>query len=275
MNSIVIGIAAVAHSINAAYCRAMGDDTQVDWADAPEWQQQSAIAGVEMHLANPDATPEQSHESWLKQKLAEGWVYGETKDAEAKQHPCCVPFDDLPAEQKTKDYIFRAAVHAAKALIDSMQEQVKPTQAAPIAVTAPTGFTGKVVSVQYIGVREEWSDHIYGTGLHFTKGQVRGIPPQFATKLLRHTDIFIAAGTAELVAGDDTAAIIEEAIGKAAHEKAKDDQQYEILHQVSKMTRDGLIQFAAERYQVKLNGRAKAEDLRAEVTELVNRYGAL
>lgn len=275
MNSLVIGIAAVAHSINAAYCRAMGDDTQVDWADAPEWQQKSAIAGVEMHLANPDATPEQSHESWLKQKLDEGWAYGETKDVEAKQHPCCVPYSELPVEQKAKDYIFRAAVHAAKALIDSMPEQVKPTQAAPIAVTAPTGFTGKVINVQYIGVREEWSDHIYGTGLHFTKGQVRAIPPQFANKLLRHTDIFTEAGTAELVAGDDTAAIIEESIGKAAHEKAKVDQQHEILHQVSKMNRESLIQFAAERYQVKLNGRAKAEDLRAEVTELVNRYGAL
>lgn len=272
MNSLVIGIAAVAHSINAAYCRAMGDDTQVDWADAPEWQQKSAIAGVEMHLANPDATPEQSHESWLKQKLDEGWVYGETKDVEAKQHPCCVPYSELPVEQKAKDYIFRAAVHAAKALVDSMP---KPAPAVVAEAVAPTGFAGKVINVQYIGVRDDWSDHIYGTGLVFAKNQVRAIPPQFANKLLRHTDIFTEAGTAELVAGDDTAAIIEESIGKASHEKAKVDQQHEILHQVSKMNRESLIQFAAERYQVKLNGRAKAEDLRAEVTELVNRYGAL
>lgn len=272
MNSLVIGIAAVAHSINAAYCRAMGDDTQVDWADAPEWQQKSAIAGVEMHLANPDATPEQSHESWLKQKLDEGWAYGETKDVEAKQHPCCVPYSELPVEQKAKDYIFRAAVHAAKALIDSIP---KPAPVTVVEAAAPTGFAGKVINVQYIGVRDDWSDHIYGTGLVFAKNQVRGVPPQFASKLLRHADIFKQVDLSASVDGDDTTAIIEESIGLAAHEKAKVDQQHEILHQVSKMNRESLIQFAAERYQVKLNGRGKAEDLRTEVTELVNRYGAL
>ena len=34
------------------------------------------------------------------------------KDAERKEHPCCVPYDALPVEQKTKDYLFRAVVHA-------------------------------------------------------------------------------------------------------------------------------------------------------------------
>ena len=86
----ITAIAAIAHAINAAYCASQGDLSQPTWADAPEWQQQSAIAGVEMHLANPDATPEQSHESWLEQKIADGWVYGAVKDPDAKTHPCCV-----------------------------------------------------------------------------------------------------------------------------------------------------------------------------------------
>ncbi|MDY0190700.1 MAG: RyR domain-containing protein [Desulfuromonas sp.] len=266
MKILIIGIAQVVHAINAAYCKAMGDDTQVEWEDAPEWQQQSAIAGVEMHLANPDATPEQSHESWLKQKLDEGWVYGETKDAEAKQHPCCIPYAELPVEQKAKDYIFRAAVHAAKALADSMPK--------PIEVTAPTGFSGKVINVQYIGVRDEWSDHIYGTGLHFTKGQVRAIPPQFANKLLRHADIFTKTDDA-VIDDEETLAIIDDAQSTVVEKEAKTDQQYDILHQVSQMSRDALVRFAAERYQVKLNGRGKADDLRIEVTKLVNQYGAL
>jgi hypothetical protein len=83
----VLVIAKVAHAINAAFCLSLGDDSQPTWDDAPEWQQKSAIAGVEMHLAKPDATPEQSHESWLAQKVADGWVYGEVKDAEKKTHP--------------------------------------------------------------------------------------------------------------------------------------------------------------------------------------------
>lgn len=132
----------------------------------------------------------------------------------------------------------------------------------------------KVINVKYIGVRDEWSDHIYGTGLHFTKGQVRGVPPQFAIKLLRHADVFAKADDSA-IDNEDTKSIIDQAQIKATDVKAKNDQQYEILHQVSTMNREGLIKFASERYQVKLNGRAKAEDLRVEVTQLVNQYGAL
>ena len=72
-----------------------------------------------MHLANPDATPEQSHESWLEQKIADGWVYGAVKDPDAKTHPCCVPYEELPVEQKAKDYLFRAVVHALKDIPDA------------------------------------------------------------------------------------------------------------------------------------------------------------
>ena len=61
-----IAIAMMCHAINAAYCQSLGDDSQPTWDDAPDWQRQSAIAGVEMHLANPDATPEQTHESTPK-----------------------------------------------------------------------------------------------------------------------------------------------------------------------------------------------------------------
>lgn len=270
MNVLIVGIAEVAHAINAAYCKALGDETQTDWADAPEWQQQSAINGVQMHLANPESTPEQSHESWLKQKLDEGWVYGETKDAEAKQHPCCVPYAELPIEQKAKDYIFRAAVHAAKALVDSMP---KPTQIKQPVAQSQTGFSAKTINIQYIGVRDEWLDHTYGTGLHFTKGQVRALPVIVANKLLRHPDIFQQAEDLESQDDEETLILIDEAQDKAAEEEASKQRHYDILHEVSKMSRDGLVQFAAERYQVKLNGRGKADDLREEVNQLINQYG--
>jgi hypothetical protein len=46
----------------------------------------------------------------MAHKIAEGWVYGAVKDPEAKTHPCIMPFDDLPPEQRAKDYIFRGVV---------------------------------------------------------------------------------------------------------------------------------------------------------------------
>ena len=101
-------IAKACHEANRAYCLAIGDNSQPAWADAPDWQKASAIAGVEFIQANPDASPSASHESWLEQKRVDGWKFGPVKDPEAKEHPCFVPYDELPTEQRAKDYIFGA-----------------------------------------------------------------------------------------------------------------------------------------------------------------------
>lgn len=105
-------VARVAHEINRAYCEALGDHSQPTWADAPQWQRDSAINGVRFHRANPNAKPSHSHESWLAEKAAAGWKYGPVKDAARKEHPCFVPYEDLPPEQKAKDYLFRQVVHS-------------------------------------------------------------------------------------------------------------------------------------------------------------------
>ena len=105
-------IARVAHEVNRACCEAFGDSSQLQWEDAPQWQKDSAMLGVELHITNPNAGPETSHESWMAQKIADGWVYGAIKNPEIKEHPCMVPFDELPVEQRAKDFLFRAIVHA-------------------------------------------------------------------------------------------------------------------------------------------------------------------
>ena len=112
MKSLAHSIARVAHEVNKAYCEALGDFTQTSWEEAPEWQQQSAIKGAELHLANPNLGASASHEAWMREKLDTGWTYGAYKDPVNKLHPCIVPFTDLPAEQKAKDFIFRGVVHA-------------------------------------------------------------------------------------------------------------------------------------------------------------------
>ena len=109
---LVISIAAVAHEVNKAYCEAIGDSTQLTWDDAPEWQKASAIEGVKLHLSNPNLGVDASHRAWLEHKRAEGWTYGPLKDPVKKEHPCFVPYADLPQEQKVKDFLFRGVVHA-------------------------------------------------------------------------------------------------------------------------------------------------------------------
>lgn len=50
----------------------------------------------------------------MKEKIGAGWGYGEVKDANAKTHPCIVPFDQLPEFQRKKDALFCAIVDALK-----------------------------------------------------------------------------------------------------------------------------------------------------------------
>lgn len=114
----VENIAQVAHEINMAYCNAIGDNSQTEWDDAPGWQKQSAIHGVEFHIFNPDAKQSASHDAWLEEKKDTGWKYGKIKDAEKKEHPCFVPYEKLPTEQKVKDYLFKQIVHSLKPYLD-------------------------------------------------------------------------------------------------------------------------------------------------------------
>ena len=106
-------IARVAHEINRAYCAGIGDASQLSWEGAPDWQKASAISGVIAHLSG-QLSPEQSHENWLAQKTAEGWTYGPVKNVELKQHPCFVPYNELPQEQRVKDYLFKAVVETLR-----------------------------------------------------------------------------------------------------------------------------------------------------------------
>lgn len=102
-------IAEAAHEINRAYCKSLGDESQPAWADAPKWQKDSAIKGVEAHLKKK-LTPQQSHEAWMAEKIVDGWVYGPVKLPDVREHPCIVPYSMLPKEQKAKDYLFAAVV---------------------------------------------------------------------------------------------------------------------------------------------------------------------
>jgi len=104
--------ARVTHEANRAWCEANGDFSQPVWEGAPQWQRDSAINGVKFHVANPEAGDSASHDSWMKEKTDDGWVFGVKKDPEAKTHPCIVPFEELPPVQQTKDALFRSIVHA-------------------------------------------------------------------------------------------------------------------------------------------------------------------
>ncbi|MBL0731265.1 MAG: hypothetical protein JJW03_00200 [Desulfosarcina sp.] len=111
-------IAKVCHETNRAFCQTIGDNSQPIWEDAPEWQTESALFGVELYKENPNLPDSALHDSWMEQKVSDGWIYGLIKDADKKEHPCIVPFEALPEDQKAKDTLFSAVVSSLLPLLE-------------------------------------------------------------------------------------------------------------------------------------------------------------
>jgi hypothetical protein len=105
-------IARICHETNRAFCQSIGDDSQLQWNEAAQWQRDSAIKGVAFAISTPNAPASAQHDAWLADKKKDGWIYGVEKNSVLKTHPCCVPYEQLPAEQRIKDYLFKAIVSA-------------------------------------------------------------------------------------------------------------------------------------------------------------------
>lgn len=109
---VIKAAAQAAHEANRAWCSACGDHSQAPWESAPVWQRDSAIAGVRVIVSDPETKPATLHVAWWQNKIADGWTYGTVKEPTRKLHPCMVPYEQLPPEQRAKDAIFHAVVRS-------------------------------------------------------------------------------------------------------------------------------------------------------------------
>ena len=50
-----------------------------------------------------EAMAKNVHEVWAETRIKQGWKYGEQRNDELKTHPCLVPYEDLPEEEKEYD----------------------------------------------------------------------------------------------------------------------------------------------------------------------------
>lgn len=103
-------IAQVCHEANRALQRLLGEQVNFPWENTGPELRASAVDGVVQALRGKP--PAELHENWVQFKAAQGWTYGPSKDFSAKEHPCMVRYADLPPEQKVKDALFSAVVHA-------------------------------------------------------------------------------------------------------------------------------------------------------------------
>ncbi len=48
---------------------------------------------------------ENTHDNWAEGRFAEGWTYGPVRNDELKQHPCLIPYNELPDSEKEYDRV--------------------------------------------------------------------------------------------------------------------------------------------------------------------------
>lgn len=64
------------------------------------------VSGIELPqelTALAEALAENVHDTWAKGRMDDGWTYGPVRDDAKKQHPCLVPYAELPESEKAYD----------------------------------------------------------------------------------------------------------------------------------------------------------------------------
>ena len=89
------------------------------WWRLTDPERELSIAGV--RAAIDGQTPEQLHDTWCEHRRAHGWTYGPVKNEVEQTHPCLVPYDQLPTEQRRKDHLFAAIVRVLVGAIDAAE----------------------------------------------------------------------------------------------------------------------------------------------------------
>lgn len=44
-----------------------------------------------------------AHEVWAQERITQGWRYGPARRDDTKEHPCLIPYEDLPEAEKVYD----------------------------------------------------------------------------------------------------------------------------------------------------------------------------
>jgi len=119
-----------------------------------------------------------------------------------------------------------------------------------------------LISIKYVGKRLQYTDGTYGTGIHFVQGESRMVPADKAKLFLRHPDVY-AMGEENT----DVALVPDE--------PTEEDDSQDMRDTIANMDKDALSVYAKTHFQIKIDKRKDVGILRAEVTGLVDQFGAL
>lgn len=83
----------------------------------PSPQDLSGVALPQELHALVEALAKNVHEVWAQNRMSEGWTLGPVRDDARKQHPCLIPYEQLPESEREYD---RATATATLKLIEKL-----------------------------------------------------------------------------------------------------------------------------------------------------------
>lgn len=136
----------------------------------------------------------------------------------------------------------------------------------------------ELVGVSFCGRDDSFVDNLYGTGLEFFKGKPRALPHDLAAKFLYHEGQFERVDlekSGKKTKGDDTEVVLAESAAKKKEAEAKLDEVFEARNQLAHMNKAGLIEYAQIKYRQEISPKLKVEDIRVQVTGMIDQFGVL
>ena len=99
-----------------------------------------------------------AHEVWAAARFAQGWVYGPTRNDARREHPCLVPYDELPEAEKTLDR--EAALGTLKAMLALGYRLVPPRPSDATATTSDDAQLASLISLLQEGSQPELESYV-------------------------------------------------------------------------------------------------------------------
>ena len=92
-------------------------DMRSCWAtsynDEPESKQKNDLPKELLPMVEPMA--KHVHDVWMRTRMEQGWTYGKERNDNEKKHPCLVPYEELPEEEK--DYDRKTSIETLRFII--------------------------------------------------------------------------------------------------------------------------------------------------------------
>ena len=119
-----------------------------------------------------------------------------------------------------------------------------------------------LIPIKYIGKRATNTDGTYGTNITWLAGETQSVPSDAASKMLKHTDVYAR--------GESKAS---EVMAVKPKVETDDDKTQETRYAIASWDKAALASYAKNNFNVTLDKRAAVDDLRTQVTQMVDQFG--